>query len=339
MFNFGLCWFGMKERCFEDSEGSVRHDGSKEVLFKVRGGFEIAGKEWGKDRISNRILCLHGWLDNSASFSILGPILAEAGYYVISIDLLGHGVSSHFGAGSTYHILEYLPSLQDLIIIHLKWAASAGSNDVIPPFRLIGHSMSASICVLLAGTLFRDTISSIVCIDGFGGFIHSTKDILHNLSNLIQYNNSIQSKINSGSKYYPSLQAAVRARGESNFSLPLGVAALLVRRSTKKTPHGVCFTFDQKLRLRSLLQMPEATWHAIFSNIKCRVFLIIAKSGVLTQSESFFKVIQDRIHCVKNIEVWKTENEEHGHHIHLVNPEDVTPPILEFFNSKASSNL
>ena len=38
---------------------------------------------------SDRILAVHGWLDNSNSFAFLGPKLADAGYDVIALDLAG----------------------------------------------------------------------------------------------------------------------------------------------------------------------------------------------------------------------------------------------------------
>ena len=54
-------------------------------------GLKIAGLAWGQpDRTP--LLALHGWLDNAASFAILAPMLDQ--YYVVALDLTGHGLSA-----------------------------------------------------------------------------------------------------------------------------------------------------------------------------------------------------------------------------------------------------
>jgi len=55
------------------------------------------------------LLMVHGWLDNSASFTKLIPLLNE--FHVIAIDLPGHGKSSHRSADAHYHLLDYVHDL------------------------------------------------------------------------------------------------------------------------------------------------------------------------------------------------------------------------------------
>lgn len=76
-----------------------RHSQSSALLSD---GFRIAYQQWqgGSSvatggELGKRCLCLHGWLDNSNSFSVLGPYLADRGYTVVAIDHIGHGHSSH----------------------------------------------------------------------------------------------------------------------------------------------------------------------------------------------------------------------------------------------------
>lgn len=64
---------------------------------KLPNGLSIALQHWKKSSShpfdhSRRILCLHGWLDNSNSFQYLGPFLAEKGFEVVAMDLVGHGM-------------------------------------------------------------------------------------------------------------------------------------------------------------------------------------------------------------------------------------------------------
>ena len=63
---------------------------------KLPNGLSVAIQHWKKPSTNHvdftkRIICLHGWLDNSNSFSYLGPMLAEQGFEVVAMDLVGHG--------------------------------------------------------------------------------------------------------------------------------------------------------------------------------------------------------------------------------------------------------
>src|SRR3546814_2132060 len=56
-----------------------------------------------------RLLAVHGWLDNAASFI---PMLAHLGDFdVVAIDLPGHGHSFHRPPGASYGLAEYLDDL------------------------------------------------------------------------------------------------------------------------------------------------------------------------------------------------------------------------------------
>ena len=56
----------------------------------------LAFKEWGNSKASNKILCLHGWLDNSGSFDPLIPLLLDSrelyeNYHILAWDEPGIG--------------------------------------------------------------------------------------------------------------------------------------------------------------------------------------------------------------------------------------------------------
>jgi len=62
----------------------------------------IAGKAWG-DPSGKPILGLHGWLDNAGTFDHLAPLINE-GYYLVSVDQAGHGLTSKFPTGMQYNV-------------------------------------------------------------------------------------------------------------------------------------------------------------------------------------------------------------------------------------------
>lgn len=105
-----------------------------------------------------KVLCLHGWLDNSNSFSFLGPHLAEkCGFEVVAVDFVGHGQSDHFHevcSPSVYtgHVKGIMDSL--------GWEKS----------HIVGHSMGANTALLFSGA-FPERVDRLALIEGFGGSI------------------------------------------------------------------------------------------------------------------------------------------------------------------------
>jgi len=79
-----------------------------------------------------RVLALHGWLDNAASFVPLAAQLPDLG--LVAIDLPGHGHSAHLPPGTQYNT----PGA----ICHVLDVADALGWD---RFVLLGHSMGAGI--------------------------------------------------------------------------------------------------------------------------------------------------------------------------------------------------
>ena len=62
--------------------------------FLLKSGLKLGMQRFGIGQ-PKKILLIHGWLDNSNSFNILAPKLADNGYEATAIDILGHGHSDH----------------------------------------------------------------------------------------------------------------------------------------------------------------------------------------------------------------------------------------------------
>ncbi len=58
----------------------------------------LAAQAWGDPQLP-RLLALHGWLDNAASFDRLAPLLCGH-FHIVAIDLPGHGRSGHRPPGT-----------------------------------------------------------------------------------------------------------------------------------------------------------------------------------------------------------------------------------------------
>lgn len=77
------------------------------------------GKWWGS-KDAQPILALHGWQDNAGTYDKLAPILAQK-IAILSIDLNGHGHSSHLHDGTFYYVFWDGIILVRRVIKHYKW--------------------------------------------------------------------------------------------------------------------------------------------------------------------------------------------------------------------------
>lgn len=149
---------------------------------------------------SKKILALHGWMDNSNSFSYLGPYLANKGYHVAAIDLLGHGHSSHVPRGCMGHFQKYVYHAKG-IAHHLGWEK----------MDIIGHSMSSGVAVMFAGT-FPELLNKIVLIDILGPLSALPSKTLSHLRTAFLAEDKFYSKGDKPGRVYDSLDAAISAR-------------------------------------------------------------------------------------------------------------------------------
>src|SRR3546814_404711 len=78
----------------------------------------IAGLRCGEPGMP-RVLALHGWLDNAASFVPLAVEFERIGTRVdlVAPDLPGHGRSAHLPPGADYRSEEHTSELQSLMRI------------------------------------------------------------------------------------------------------------------------------------------------------------------------------------------------------------------------------
>ena len=68
----------------------------------------LAAREWGPEG-GARVIALHGWLDNAASFDRLAPLLPEL--HLVALDLAGHGRSQHRLPGVYHHFVDWVPEI------------------------------------------------------------------------------------------------------------------------------------------------------------------------------------------------------------------------------------
>jgi pimeloyl-ACP methyl ester carboxylesterase len=85
--------------------------------FLVRTVRVLAGRWWGDSSVQP-VVGLHGLEDNANSFATLAPMLDLPSF--LAIDMMGHGLSSHFPVNGPYHLLDFVVLLRR-IADHFKW--------------------------------------------------------------------------------------------------------------------------------------------------------------------------------------------------------------------------
>ena len=114
------------------------------------GAGSIAGVTLGDDE-KPIMLCLHGWLDNVASFYPLLPYLPDT-YKIIAIEWPGHGHSDHRGKDAHYHFIDWVYDLLKLFESQ-KWK----SVDIV------AHSMGGMVASAFAAA-FPEKVKSLTLV-------------------------------------------------------------------------------------------------------------------------------------------------------------------------------
>ncbi|CAM9411759.1 unnamed protein product, partial [Hapterophycus canaliculatus] len=155
---------------------------------------------WGDPSSPLKALALHGYLDNTGSFDLLGPALAKEGLEVVAMDFPGHGRSQHMSKDAWYSILEYPEYV-------VEAARSLGWDK----FSLVGHSMGGAVASLVAAS-FPDMVERCVFLDILGPFTLSPGTSPKGLRASIASRRKLLSK---EPKPYASFEEAVRTRLKS----------------------------------------------------------------------------------------------------------------------------
>ena len=133
---------------------------AEEIVLETPLG-QLAGLRW-KNEGAPPVLCVHGWLDNAASFVPLAENLA--GLDIVALDLPGHGLSEHRHHTARYHFIDYLWDV-DAALNALAWESC----------HLIGHSMGGGVSTLYSAAS-PTHVRSVVVLDGLGPMSNTAAD-------------------------------------------------------------------------------------------------------------------------------------------------------------------
>jgi len=282
---------------------------AEEISFEVD-GLQFAARRWNKDG-AYKAIAIHGWLDNCASFDLLGPALKNI--EIIALDSAGHGKSGFRSADADYLIWAETRQVFG-IADQLGWDT----------FNLIGHSRGAGICGISAGT-FPERIERLVLIEGIAPFPMNEKDVPENLATHILDNRRL-----SGQKgtLFKTRQDAIAARADGFTKVSYEAAEILASRSLKECSGGFRWHADARLKASSSLKLTEGQIHAFLGRISAPTLLIEAQDGIIKTMPNA-KEYMNSVRNLKRVEL------PGGHHLHM---EEAAPDcnqlIEEFITDK-----
>lgn len=257
------------------------------------------------------ILALHGWLDNAASFQPIAEYLSD--YYILALDITGHGLSSHRSHGAHYHLIDFPYDLHELV-----------ESQAWQPFILMGHSMGGIISTMYA-SCFPEHVSKLISIESFGPMTKETQ------SSPTQLRESILSRLKaqqSSAQHPVSIEQTVKARAKVG-DIKIDSARLLITRNIREENGQLFFTTDRRLRTFSSLRITESQAEAFMRNIQCPTLVITGSQGY----ESMRSTLQKRLDWVANLTVAECEG---YHHLHMDNPRPVAEKIVCFLDDTST---
>ena len=250
------------------------NDQPTDVAFETD-GLTYRGLAWGDTR-QPLVFAIHGWLDNALSFAVLAPLLTN--YRVISIDLSGHGLSSHRSADANYHIWDDIPQLMAVI----DQLGVSGAH-------IVGHSRGAAVAGMLAVALDERCLS-LTMLDGM-------------ISRSFENDNGAElfrTSLAERTKYmarppriFESVEQFIDSRSRYGFTREN--AEVLVPRALRRVDEGWLLLSDPKLFGSSTIKMSEETSDSLYRAMNFPVAAITGERGFFTSDEA-----QQRIAGIAN---------------------------------------
>ena len=258
-----------------------------------------------------RVLALHGWLDNAASFLPMAPFLD--GLELVAIDLPGHGRSAHLPPGADYSFAGTIASVLD-VADALGWER----------FALLGHSMGAGIASLAAAAC-PQRIEKLVAIEALGALADDAAHTVQRMREAVAAERATHGK---RLRVFPDVDTAVRTRMQAGRVPGSGLDAtllrLLVERGLMPVDGGFAWSSDPRLTLPSFTRMTEPQVEAVVAGIECPTLAIFADPAQPYLADD---ARRRRAALLPRGELLVLPG---GHHLHMDQPQPIATGVSRF---------
>ena len=264
----------------------------------------LAGLSWRRED-APRVLCLHGWLDNAASFVPLATVLDRLN--LVALDLPGHGHSEHRHSSTRYHFIDYLFNV-DAALDALGWTDC----------HFLGHSLGAAIsAVYSAGAPER--VRSIVMLDAMGPVSVSAEGTTGRLQRSLIKNRRGPRP----ARRFESIDEMVKARRTVS-DLSEAAARLICERSARQTGSHFEWRSDPALNWVSSMVMTDEQAMDLVRNIQAPALTFTVTEDSPWSSRA---KLEERRQVIAH---GKHETLEGHHHFHMEDPCQIADTIRDF---------
>jgi len=267
-------------------------------------GMTIAGLRGGS-KSGKRCLCIHGWMDNAASFVPLQAAMPELD--MVALDLPGHGKSDHFPAGHHYHLI-------DQVAYVLAAADALGWDD----FNLVGHSLGGCIAPFVA-VAAPERIKNLIMLEALGPVTEPAEELPARVK---RASVAMRQDSNRLKRVYASIDDAVEARMLAT-RMQRASAHLIVERNLRLADGAYVWAYDSRLRSPSSSYLTEEQVLAVLGAVSQQTLCVLATDGYLLKREPSKRRIDALMHAAV-VEV------AGHHHMHMDDPEASAGAIRTF---------
>lgn len=265
----------------------------------------LAARAWGRPG-GQRVLALHGWLDNAASFDALAPLLDDV--ELVALDLPGHGRSEHRPQGAWYHFIDYGTDVVAAADV-LGWL----------DFVLLGHSLGGALASVLAAAL-PNRVRALWLIEALGPISTAPEKAPELLGKALAEREQLREK---SLRVFASLEPAISARRQAN-GLGEFAARTLVERGVRAVEGGYVWSSDPRLTLTSAIRLTEEQVRAYVAAIACPTLLVLADPPAPFVDLALMRARVDLVRGIRTVTL------PGSHHLHLEDPVPVAAAIKAF---------
>lgn len=254
-----------------------------------------------------RLLALHGWLDNAASFIPLQPELKD--FDLVALDFPGHGGSAHRMPGYDYVFVDWIHDVLD-VLDALGWKSA----------NLLGHSMGGAIATMVAAGA-PERVERLALIEALGPISGKADEAGSRLRMAVKARRALDG--DRTPRVIPTLDAAVAARLAVS-QMSTEAATLIVERNLRSVAGGYAWRSDPRLTLPGHVRTDEAFIQSWIRAIEVPTLVIAADPAPV------YFTPEARDARMAQLKDGRREVITGGHHLHMEQAPRIGALLREF---------